>query len=123
MTNHPNFYTDLLRRRFTAGLPLTPAEREELDLHLLICPQCNYDYAALLVVQAPERGAAYLEQLAAALEADAVTPYLHALARARRAGRPLTAFQECLWQFVCRDAAALANYRLVEATLAWAAEH
>ncbi len=123
MPNHPSFYTDLLRRRFTGDAPLTPAERAELDLHLLICPQCNYDYAALLVAQAPERAATYLEQFTAALEADIVTPYLHALARARRAGRPLDGFQECIWQFICRDPTALANYRLVEMALAWTAEH
>lgn len=123
MPNHPNFYTDLLRRRVTGDPPLTPAEREELNLHLLICPQCNHDYAALLVVRAPERGAAYLEQLAMALEADAVTPYLHALARARRAGRPLSNFQEHLWQFICRDPTTLGNYRLIEASLAWEPEH
>ena len=123
MPNHPNFYTDLLRRRFTGGPPLTPPERAELDLHLLICPQCNYDYATLLVAQAPERGEAYLEQFADALEADAVTPYLRELARTRRAGRPLSGFQESIWQFVCRDPFALGNYRLIEASLAWAAEH
>lgn len=123
MPNHPDFYTDLLRRRFTGSPPLTPAERAELDLHLLICPQCNHDYATLLVVQAPERAEGYLAQFAAALEADVVTPYLHDLARARRAGRPLSGFQECIWQFVCRDPLALGAYRLIEASLAWAAEH
>jgi len=123
MPNHPVFYTDLLRRRFAGSPPLTPAERAELDLHLLICPQCNYDYAALLVTQAPERAEAYLEQWVAALDADAVTPYLRDVARARRAGRPLSDFQERIWQFVCRDPAALGNYRLIEASLAWSAEH
>ena len=123
MPNHPDCYTDLLRRRFTGSPPLTPAERTELDLHLLICPQCNYDYAGLLLAQAPDRAADYLEQFAAALESDAVTPYLHELARARRAGRPLSGFQACIWQFVCRDPVALGNYRLIEATLAWAMEH
>ncbi len=123
MPNHPNFYTDLLRRRFTGDPRLTLPERAELDLHLLICPQCNYDYASLLVVQAPERAAAYLAQFEAALDTDAVTPYLRDLARARRAGRPLSGFQERIWQFVCRDPVALGHYRLIEATLAWAIEH
>jgi hypothetical protein len=123
MLNHPSFYTELLRRRFMGSPHLTPLERAELDLHLLICPQCNYDYATLLVIQAPERTADYLERFTAALDADAVTSDLQALARARRAGRPLSDFQQCIWQFVCRDPVALGNYRLIEASLAWAAEH
>ncbi len=123
MPNHPDFYTDLLRRRFMGRPPLTLAERTELDLHLLVCSQCNYDYAALLVTQAPDRTAHYLEQFTAALDADTVTPYLRDLARARRAGRPLTGFQECIWQFVCRNPEALGNYRLIEASLAWMSEH
>ncbi len=81
MPNHPDFYTDLLRRRFMGRPPLTLAERTELDLHLLVCSQCNYDYAALLVTQAPDRTAHYLEQFTAALDADTVTPYLRDLAR------------------------------------------
>jgi hypothetical protein len=123
MPNHPDFYTDLLRRRFVGSPPLTPAERAELALHLLICPQCNFDYAALLAAQAPERAAAYWEQLAETLDADVVTPYLHDLARARRAGRPLNDLQAFVWQYVCRDPVALGNYRLIEASLAWAQEH
>lgn len=112
---HPSFYTELLRRRFTGDPSLTPAERRELDLHLLICPECNYDYSRLLVPQAPELAERLAQTLAGALTADLVTPYLADLARAMRAGRPLTGFQRLLWQFVSGDREALGRYRLFEA--------
>jgi hypothetical protein len=120
---HPDFYTDLLRRRFFPDPPLTPAERHELDLHLLICPQCNYDYAVLLAPGAPDRAANFLEQLQDELTADIAAPFLLDVARARRAGRPLSGFQSLVWELVCRDAAARLRYRQAAARLAWSSEH
>ncbi len=112
---HPIFYRDLLRRRFAGDPALTPAERRELDLHLLICPECNYDYARLLLPGAPELARSTFDALEGALTADLVTPYLHDLARALRSEQPLTGFQELLWRFVCRDRESLGRLRLLEA--------
>jgi hypothetical protein len=115
MTRHPDYYTELLRRRFTGDPPLTPTEHRELELHLLICPQCNHDYAVLLMPVTPARGQAYLEEIEAALDADVVTPYLRDLVRARRSGRQLTDFQQMVWHYVLRDPEAMGRYRLLEA--------
>jgi hypothetical protein len=43
---HPDYYTHLLARRLHDDPTLTVNERRELDLHLLICKQCNADYTA-----------------------------------------------------------------------------
>ncbi len=115
MARHPEFYTDLLRRRFTHDPPLTPDERHELDLHLLICPECNFDYAHLLFAETPHQAETRLRQIDEELSVDVVTPYLRDLARAQRAGRPLTAFQRMIWAFVCRDREALGCFRAIEA--------
>jgi hypothetical protein len=113
--SHPAYYTDLLRRRFSADPALTPAERRELDLHLLICPECNYDYTRLLLPHAPDAAESLLEELEGALTADLVTPYLRDLVQAVRGDRPMTGFLWLLWQFVCRDHEALGRFRLMEA--------
>ncbi len=115
MDRHADVYTDLLRRRFTGDPSLTAAERRALDGHLLTCPQCNYDYAELLLRVAPERATRYLERLAGDLTPDLVAPFLAGLARARREARPLTGFQQMVWQFACRDPAAMARLRELEA--------
>ena len=112
---HPTYYRDLLRRRFAGDPALTPAERRELDLHLLICPECNYDYARLLLPKAPETAEALLQDLEGALTADLVTPYLHDLARTLKRQEPLSGFQRMLWQFVCQDRETLGRFRLFEA--------
>jgi hypothetical protein len=113
---HPTFYRDLLRRRFVGDPALTPAERRELDLHLLICPECNYDYARLLLPQAPEMADTLLRNLEGALTTDLVFPYLRDLARALHTQQPLTGFQELLWRFICHDREALGQFRLLEVT-------
>lgn len=115
MARHPDFYTDLLRRRFTLDPPLAPAERHELDLHLLICPQCNFDYAQLLFAERPQQAETRVQQLGEDLQIDIVIPYLRDLVRAQHAGRPLSAFERLIWEFVCRDPQALGCYRLIEA--------
>jgi len=114
---HPTFYSDLLRRRFAGDPALTPAERKELDLHLLICPECNYDYARLLLPHAPELAELLLERLGGALTADLVTPYLRELVRAVHGQRPMSDFQRFLWHLVCRDREMLGRFRLLEADL------
>jgi hypothetical protein len=115
---HPTYYSDLLRRRFTGHPPLTPAERRELDLHLLICPECNYDYARLLLPHVPETAEALFQGLEGVLTADLVTPYLRDLVRAFQEQQPLTGFQQLLWRFVSGDPEALGRFRLLEAE-AW----
>jgi hypothetical protein len=115
MPRHPDLYLDLLRRRFTQDPALTPAERRELELHLLICPQCNFDYAQLLLANTPRQVDSYLIQSQQDLTADLVTPYLRDLVQTQRAGRRLTDFQRMIWHFVCRDPQALGAYRLIEA--------
>lgn len=112
---HPIYYTELLRRRFAGDPALTSAERKELDLHLLICPECNYDYARLLLPHAPEVAEALLQGLETKLTAELVTPYLRDLAGALRGQNPLTGFQQMLWRFVCQDREALGRFRLLEA--------
>ena len=112
---HPTYYTDLLQRRFSADPALTPGERRELDLHLLICPECNYDYARLLLPRAPDAAESLLEGLEGALTADLVTPYLRDLVHAIHGDRPMTGFLRLLWQFVCCDREALGRFRLMEA--------
>lgn len=115
MTQHPTYYRDLLRRRFAGNPALTPAERRELDLHLLICPECNYDYARLLLPHAPETAEALLQDLEGVLTADLVAPYLQELARAFKIGQQLTEFQGLLWRFVSQDPETLGHFRLLEA--------
>lgn len=112
---HPLYYTDLLRRRFAGDPPLSPAERHELDLHLLICPQCNYDYSRMLLPHTPDLAEALLSDLEGTLNADLVTPYLRDLVRAVRGKQPLTGFLDLLWRFICRDREALGRFRLMEA--------
>jgi hypothetical protein len=121
MMTHPTYYAELLRRRFAGDPALTPAERKELDLHLLICPECNYDYARLLLPRAPEVAEALLQGLEKRLTADLVTPYLHELARAFKGQTALSGFQQMLWRFVCQDREALGRFRLLEAEL-WLSE-
>ena len=122
MSRHPTFYRDLLRRRFHADPRLTPAERHELDLHLLICPECNFDYARMLVPpQAPQVAEAFLRNLEGALTADLVTPYLGDLARAVAGGGTLNEFHQLLWHFVSHNPEALGRFRLAEAEL-WLAQ-
>jgi hypothetical protein len=115
MNIHPPYYTELVWREFHGDPELTPAERRELELHLLICPQCNYEYAQLLLPDEPQKATQRLQAMENALTAELVTPYLRDLARAVRSGRPLTGFQHMVWQFVCRDREALGRYRLLEA--------
>lgn len=115
MSTHPSYYTDLVQRWFRDDPSLMPRERQELDLHLLICPQCSYDYAWLLRSQAPEKSEALLRSLEGTLTAELVTPYLRDLVWTVHAGQPLTGFQCLLWQFVHRDREALGRFRLLEA--------
>jgi hypothetical protein len=117
MSQHPTFYRDLLRRRFHADPGLTHAERQELDLHLLICPECNFDYARMLVPQAPQVAEALLHDLEGAFTADLVAPYLGDLARAFAGGGTLSKFYQLLWHFVSRNPEALGRFRLAEAEL------
>ena len=121
MSQHPTYYRDLLRRRFQADPGLTPAERHELDLHLLICPECNFDYARMLVPRAPQVAEALMRDLESALTADLVTPYLRDLAKAFTGGQPLGEFHQLLWQFISRNPEALGRFRLAEAEL-WLAQ-
>ena len=118
MTTHPVYYATLLRRQFDGDPDVTPVERRELDLHLLICPQCNYDYAELLMPRDPHGAQQVVSALESTLTADMVTPYLRDLARTVRAGRPLSGFQRLLWRFLCRDREAMGRFRLLEAD-AW----
>lgn len=115
MPIHPPYYTELVRREFFDDPELTPTERRELELHLLICPQCNYDYAQLLMPYDAQQAARRLGAMENALTAELVTPYLRDLARTRRSGQPLNGFQHMVWQFLCRDQEALGRYRLLEA--------
>ena len=115
MARHPEFYTDLLRRRFTHDPPLTPDERHELHLHLMICAECNFDYAHLLFTDFAQQAEARPQHLDEQVNADVVIPYLRDLVRAQRAGRPLTGFQRMIWEFVCRDREALGCFRAIEA--------
>ncbi|MDD3828910.1 MAG: zf-HC2 domain-containing protein [Anaerolineae bacterium] len=115
MGTHPDYYRDLLRRRFAGDPSLTPAERKELDLHLLICPECNYDYARMLLPSVPGVAEGLLRDLEGALTAELVAPYLHDLARARYESPDLEGFQELLWRYVCSNREALGRFRLAEA--------
>ena len=115
MSTHPAYYTALLRRRFTGDPKLTQDERRELDLHLLICPQCNYDYAELLMPHEPLAARHLMATLEDALTPDLVTPYLRDLARATLAGQSLTGFQRAVWRFLQRNREAMGRYRLLEA--------
>ena len=114
-STHPNYYYDLLRRRVASDPVLTPTEHQELDLHLLICLQCNYHYAQLLRPDHSEEAETWLRTLEARLTADGVIPYLRDLVRAIQAGQLLTGFQGLLWRFIQRDQEALGYFRLVEA--------
>ena len=115
MTVHPAYYAALLRRQFDGDPDLTPVERRELDLHLLICPQCNYEYAELLMPHDPQSARRLMSAIEGALTPDLVTPYLRDLAHAVRADCPLTGFQRMLWRFVERDRETLGRFRLLEA--------
>ncbi len=117
MNKHPTFYTNLLQRRFTGEAGLKTAERRELDLHLLICPKCNYDYAWLLMPHAPETASKLLRETEGSLTADLIAPYLRDLARIVQAGQPLTGFQRMLWRFLSRDREAMGQFRLIEAVM------
>jgi hypothetical protein len=86
-----------------------------MDLHLLICPRCNYDYARLLSPRDPETADRLLRDMENALTADLVTPYLPDLVHAMRSDRSLAGFQRMLWRFVCRDRETLGRFRLLEA--------
>ena len=119
MNTHPDYYRDLLRRRFAGDPSLTPAERKELDLHLLICPECNYDYAHLLLPRTQEAAERLLQGLERGLTVDLVAPYLPELARTIHDSRPLDGFQQMLWRFVCSDHEALGHFRLAEAEIWW----
>jgi len=112
---HPPFYTTLLHRRLAGDLTLTPEERQELDLHLLVCPQCNYDAAQLLQPRYSGAAAQLRQRLTAVLTVELVLPYLPDLAQAIRAGRPLTGFQELVWDFVAHNPVALGYLGLLEA--------
>ena len=114
-STHPSYYSDLLRRQVAGEPALTPTERQELDLHFLICLQCNYDYAQLLRPDDPAEAKTWLRNLKGKLTADRVMPYLRDLVRAVQAGQPLTGFQDLLWWFIQRDREALGYFRLVEA--------
>jgi hypothetical protein len=115
MSTHPNYYTELLRRRVTNDPVLTPAEQKELDLHVLICVQCSYEYAEALQTQAPEAAEALRCDLESRLSVYLVTPYLRDLAHALQAGQPLSDLQRMLWQFIQRDREAWGCFRLLQA--------
>ena len=115
MPRHPPYYSELVRRRATDDPPLSLAERQELDLHLRICPRCGHDLAERLRPRDPGAAQALLDAQAATLTAEQVTPYLRELAQAARAGLPFTAFQRWLWAFLLRDREAMGRFRLVEA--------
>jgi len=116
MDEHPDFYDRLLQRYLDADPTLTYREHRELDLHLLICPRCNYQIAARM---AGEPLAASLRpRLRALLSAKTVTPYMEELAAALHAQRPLSGFQSFLWDFIREDHRALGRFRVVEAMVA-----
>ena len=119
MHDHLPYYTTLLQRQLAGDPYLTARERRELDLHLLICPWCNYTYATWLRSRDPERAAGRLHDLARRLTVDYVAPYLEDLAEALRQPQPLTGFQAWLWDYVRRDRDALTQLRLAQARLAW----
>ncbi|MEA3397492.1 MAG: hypothetical protein U9R05_08525 [Chloroflexota bacterium] len=119
MHAHPPYYTTLLQCQLAGAPYLTARERRELDLHLLICPWCNYTYATWLRHRDPERADGLLRDLARRLTADYVAPYLEDLAAALSQSQSLTGFQTWLWDYVRRDRDALAQLRLAQARLAW----
>lgn len=105
MSEHPNYYTDLLHRRCAGDATLTPAQQQELDLHLLICLRCNFSYAR-------QAGAELLAALTRKLDAGQVAPYLPDLAQALATGQQLDDFAAWLLHFTHRDPAAAAHLRL-----------
>jgi hypothetical protein len=44
MDTHPAYYTNLLRRQLADDRTLSDQARQELNLHLLICLECNLRY-------------------------------------------------------------------------------
>ncbi len=117
MHTHPDYYTELVRRRVTGDPPLTARQQHELDLHLYICVECNDEYARLLEARAPAAAKALRRDLESRLTADMITPYLRDLALTLFAGQPLTDFQLIVWGFVQRDPEALGRFRLLEASV------
>ncbi len=116
MDEHPDFYDRLLQRQLDGDPTLTYREYRELDLHLLICPRCNYHYAARMAGEplAAQLGA----RLRTMLTAETVMPYLEEMAAALHAQRPLSGFQRFLWDFIREDHRALGRFRVVEAMTA-----
>lgn len=123
MTYHPDYYTNLLERRLADAPSLSPAERYELDLHMLICLQCNHRYAEWLCEREPERAARLRQQVEGALTTDRVIPYLDDLAQALHSRRPLSSFQETLWDYLQRDPDAMAWLHVAQVRDAWIARH
>lgn len=115
MNRHPSYYAELLQRRAGDHAPLSLQEEQELTLHLLICPACQFRHIEILREQDPARARELLGELWASLTTDLVTPHLRQLAKSRLAGRPLTGFQHLLWQYAQRDRETLGRYRLLEA--------
>lgn len=113
MDEHPDFYDKLLQRHLDGDPTLTYREYRELDLHLLICPRCNYHVAARMAGE--PLAAALRPRLRALLTAETVTPYMEELATALHAQRPLSGFQSFLWDFIREDRRALGQFRVVEA--------
>lgn len=123
MTYHPDYYTHLLERRLAGDPDLSPAERYELDLHMLICLQCNYTYAEWLHNREPERAEQLMQQVERALTTDRVIPYLDDLAQVLHSRHALTGFQEMLWRYVQRDAEAMTWLNVAQARTAWIARN
>jgi hypothetical protein len=119
MSYHPDYYTHLLARRLKGDEELNPAERHELDLHMLICLQCNHTYALWLHDREPARAARLLAQVERALTTDRVIPYLDDLAQVLHSRQTMSSFQETLWRYLQRDPEAMAWLRLAQARAAW----
>ena len=114
MIEHPTHYTDLLRRRWADEMSLTVSEQCELDLHLLICPQCAYQHAQGLSYEDPEGANQLLRDMERTLTAERLTPFLRNLAQATQQRQPLTDFQQWLWWLLQRNREAMGWFRLLE---------
>ena len=118
MSKHPDYYSALLRRRFHDGESLTETEDRELELHLLICPQCAFECTQLLSAEDPSAAAERLRNMERAMTADRLTPFLHELALTMQWGEPLSDFQRWLWWYLQRNNELLGRFRLFEADAA-----
>lgn len=114
MRDHPDYYTQLLQRQLDGDPRLTPRERRELDLHLLVCPLCNYHYAIWLQAHDPRLSRQMLHDLWAALTPSVLAPYLEELAEALRSPEPLPGFYQLLWEAVRCDPETLIRLQLLQ---------